>query len=175
MQYIVGQSNLETDMSIRFEIRKARFTPVVVASDEWPRPEVLVATEICPRGLFITSDRLVSAHGSVRLSFRLGTSDLWEFEGNVVHRSWRRRRTDPGYNGLGVELTDTSPLARLRMRALLRKHPPPVPLECRLEAARGDGPSQRRRASRWGGRRHDDMPRPKKAWGSPQRILTELA
>jgi hypothetical protein len=160
-------------MKKRFEIRKARLTPVVVSHDDWPWPEVLVATDVSPRGLYIATDRLEELAGTVRLSFKLGTSELWELEGAVVHQQRRRRSSDPRYSGLGVELLDAGPLERTRMRELLRRIPPPVPLEVAWvgddESVRARG---RRRDGRAGGRRREDPPTPRRSWWRRLRVLT---
>jgi len=159
-------------MNKRFEVRKARLTPIVVSHDTWPWPEVLVATDVSPRGLFISGDRLVDEGESVRVSFRLGTSELWEPEGYVVRSSWRRRFSDLRFSGFGVELFGVSSLERTMMRMLLRKVPPPLPLSC-LRTGEGEQvkPTRRRRG-RSGGRRRDDPQSAGARWGRLRRILT---
>lgn len=159
-------------MNKRFEVRKARFTPVVVSHDEWPWPEVLVASDASPRGLFITSDRPVKYGEYLRLSFRLGTDELWEPEGVVVHSTRRRRLTDVRYSGIGVDFLDVSPFERSKIRELLRKHPPPVPMSCIRR--RSDSLGARRKPGRGGGRRRDDPQPLWVRWGKRRSILTEL-
>lgn len=161
-------------MNKRFEIRKARFTPVVVSHDNWPWPEVLVATDVSPRGLFIAADRRVKHGEGVRLSFRLGTSELWEPEGVVVHSTWRRRFTDVRYSGVGVDLLSVSPLERTKMRTLLRKIPPPVPMSCLQTNGDEPGRTSRRRGRRRGGRRQDDRQPLWARWGKKRYVLTGL-
>ena len=155
-------------MRKRHEVRKARLTPIVVAHDDWPWPELLVATEVSPEGLYIAGDRLVPPGECVRLSYRLGTPDRWEVDARVTHHRFQRRYLDVGYSGFGLELLDISPLERMRMRLLLRKCPPPVPPSC-VRAARGldgGGLGDRRRQGRKGGRRRDDPPPPRRLWGT---------
>ena len=149
-------------MKSRREQRKGRYTPVVVSHDDWLWPEVLVATDVSPQGLFVTSERLVGLGEEVRLSYRLGTAERWELLGRVVWQTRRRRRSDPGYCGMGVELLDSSPLERLRMRTLLRKVPPIVPREVRKRAAKGQ--TERRRRGRAGGRRSTDERQVRGPW-----------
>jgi hypothetical protein len=160
-------------MTKRFEIRKARLTPVVISHDDWPRPETLVATDVSPQGLFIATDVLDRLEGEVRVSYRLGTSERWEYEAAVVHRQMRRRRTDPRYGGLGLELLDPTERERAEMREMLRRIPPPVPLDAAWlgddEEARG---GNRRRDGRGGGRRREDPPTPRRSWWRRLRILT---
>lgn len=156
-------------MNARYELRKSRFTPIVVAHDDWPWPELLVATDVSPAGLYVASDNVVAVDEQVRLSFRLGTSELWELDGRVVRTQWRRRRTDPGFSGFGVELLGTSPFERIRMRSLIRHEPPPVPdlgLDKGVAAVR----TNRRRPGRWGGRRRDDHRTPSR----PRRWVRSL-
>lgn len=164
-------------MTKRFEIRKARLTPVVVSHDDWPRPETFVATDVSPQGLFLATDVLDRLEGEVRVSFKLGTAERWEYEAAVVHRQMRRRRTDPRYSGLGLELLDPTAIERAEMRALLRRIPPPVPLDVawlgdaeEVRAVMGD----RRRDGRGGGRRREDPPAPRRSWWRRlrSRILT---
>lgn len=147
----------------RIEMRRARLTPVVMSHDDWPWPEVLVASEVSPRGLYVTAeDRLVAADSWVRVSFRLGTPELFELDGHVAHFQRRRRRTDPGWSGMGVELHGASPLERMRMRELLRGVPPPLPAS--VAASRGPV-AGRRRPGRRGGRRASDPLRAEARWG----------
>lgn len=161
-------------MNKRFEVRKARFTPVVVSHDDWPWPEVLVATDVSPRGLFVASGRRVKYGQYVRLSFRLGTSELWEPEGVVVHSTWRRRFTDVRYSGIGIDLLSVTPIERTKMRELLRKIPPPVPMSCLRKEEEASRQTTRRRRGRRGGRRQED-PQPLWArWGKRRRLLTDV-
>jgi hypothetical protein len=150
-------------MTNRLEIRKARLTPVVVCHDEWPWPEVLVATEVSPRGMYLTAeDRVLQAGEAVRVSFRLGTPERWEIDAIVAHAALRRRHADDGYTGMGIEFVGASPIARLTMRKLLRGVPPPLP----PGVARPRSPAAaRRRPGRQGGRRATDPLRPESRWG----------
>lgn len=147
----------------RFEVRKARLTPIVIASDLMPRPEVLVATEMSPRGLYIARDLLLPPGERVRVCFRLGTPELWELDAVVVHSMWQRRTGDVGASGLGLELLDPSPLERLKIRALLQKIPPPLPHSCRPREPAADA---RRRPGRSGGRRSSDPAPSRTGWGT---------
>jgi hypothetical protein len=153
-------------MKNRFELRKSRYTPVVVSHDDWLWPETLVASEVSPRGLFISSDHQLPHDEMVRVCFRLGTPDYWDFHARVVHGTQRRRQNDWGFSGLGLELVDASPLERMQMRNLLRRYPPPIPLACR----KAEGTPSRRRLGRAGGRRADDPRRQRSYWFS--RFLT---
>ena len=151
-------------MSPRLEMRRARLTPVVLSHDDWPWPELLVATEVSPRGLYVSAEeRLLRAGEEVRVSFRLGTPELWEASGVVAHFQRRRRRADPGYSGMGVELFDLSALERIRIRELLRGVPPPLPAA--VVAAAAAGRASRRGPGRKGGRRVSDPSRPALRWG----------
>lgn len=150
-------------MRSRIEVRKARLTPVVASHDNWPQPTVLVATEVSPRGLFVSGDLPADLGDSLRLSYRLGTPERFEFEAEVVHTAAKRRQTDLGYTGLGLTLLDAAPLERLRMRHLLRKLPPPLPKECLKEMIKGVAPT-RRREGRRGGRRRSDPVIPQRWW-----------
>jgi hypothetical protein len=159
-------------MNARYELRKCRYTPIVVSHDDWPWPELLVATDVSPGGIYIATDKRVDIDDSLRLSFRLGTDDLWELDGCVVRTQSRQRRTDPGFSGFGVELFGASPMERLRMRSLIRHEPPPVPdlgLDKGIAAVR----TNRRRPGRWGGRRQDDFqtPRCRSRWVHPQKSM----
>ncbi len=148
-------------MSKRFEMRRARLTPVVISHDDWPWPEELVATEVSPRGLYIASDeRIVQPGQEVRISFKLGTAERWEYDGYVAHSTHKRRRSDWGYTGMGVELVGVSPVERVWMRALLRGVPPPIPTECHKVAPT----PERRRGERKGGRRLMDQPLRRSRW-----------
>lgn len=151
-------------MRKRFEVRKARLTPIVVAHDEWRAPEVLVATDVSPRGLFVANDLLLPPDECVRVCFRLGTPEYWEFEARVAYTQWQRRTGDIGSSGLGLELLDASPLERMKIRSLLRRFPPPIPSSCRSKL--GVDGSGRRRPGRSGGRRTSDTPAIRTGWGT---------
>jgi len=153
-------------MKHRFEVRRSQLTPVVVANDDWLWPDTLVATEVSPRGMFLGGEKLLLPDDSVRVSFRLGTPDFWEFEGRVAHGRVWRRLGDPGHTGMGVEFVDCSPIERIKMRSLLRNIPPPLPLPIRRpltpEALLG-----RRGALRGGGRRGSDPHHKRARWSTP--------
>lgn len=150
-------------MNNRFEVRKGRLTPIVVAHDDWLWPEELVAVDLSPRGLFVARDRVLPPGESVRLCFRLGTPEFWQFEARVVYARWQRRTADPRHTGMGLELLDASPLERIEIRSLLRAVPPPLPLACRARIGDGDQ-AGRRRPGRRGGRRADDPPWLRTGW-----------
>ena len=159
-------------MNKRFEVRKARLTPVVVSHDDWPWPEVLVASDVSPRGLFITGERRVREGEYLRLSYRLGTDVFWEPEGVVVHGLLRRRNVDARYSGLGVELVGVTPFERTKMRELLRKIPPPIPIAALRSRDPATSGSTRRRPGRRGGRRRDDPQSLWARWGKRRSVLT---
>ncbi len=151
-------------MDARIEMRRGRYTPVVMSHDDWPWPEVLVATDVNPWGMFIATEHTLDPGEEVRLSFRLGTPELWELEGQVVRSKQLRRQVDLGFSGIGLWLTSPSASERRHMRKLLRGVPPPIPSASLWEGTDAGSDPGRRRPARRGGRRREDRPLRRWSW-----------
>ena len=112
----------------RREMRRAKNADIEMISQYWDEPVDMVAADMSPSGIFISSDLLLEVGEPIVACFKLPGHKL-EFQlfGEVVWIAMPRRWSDFGLAGMGVEFLNTTPLERLSMRHSLRGVPPPLP------------------------------------------------
>ncbi len=114
----------------RQEMRRAKTAEIEMISEYWDEPVEMVAADMSPGGIFISSDLLLEVGEPIVACFKLPGHRL-EFQlfGEVVWVAMPRRWSDFGLAGMGVEFVKTTPLERLSMRHSLRGVPPPLPFK----------------------------------------------
>jgi len=119
----------------RFEVRKNFRKLVEVISNHWDEPVEYLCQDLSPRGAFLKTNFPLCIGESVLVSFTLpGVKDDFNLFGTVTRVDMPRRSNDWGSTGMGVEFTGISPKERFLVRQGLRKTPPPLPFQVRLQS-----------------------------------------
>lgn len=126
-------ATMDSSSSRRRALRRAVRMECVALSALWDDTAALVATDLSPHGLWLSTELPLEVGEELVLSFRPPCWPKWGAPLSVLARVARvglpRRRGDAGPPGMGLSFLDLDTEAGQRMASLLRGLPPPLPLE----------------------------------------------